>query len=229
MIDAMQEWVIYHPPKSVSFGHQSVPVDPRKAWSQLQQFLARVSALEFAHHFTLTCNDANQWTEPAVAERRIEEARALFGPERDIPEGGPHWHLHETQLTRAVQFALDDDKFPKQQMGPTRLYFGYSFLWPEIERLPYWSPNGDTRKLQSTIGVSLGGNKLFLQPHFVFPAPWHSNVLRDFLHQVEETVPFRFRNQYFKRSIPKQTKQSYHGKLMKLPEYWRGVPASSTP
>jgi hypothetical protein len=221
MTDVIQEWVTYQPPKSVSFGHQSTPRDPRNAWSQLQQFLAAVSELEIGHLTTLICCFASEQTDSCVAECRIEAARKLFGPERDVPKVFPYWELSEAQLATAIDFALDDDQFPKQELGPVNLHFYYRFLWPDFERLPYWPTQGDTRKRQSIIGVTMGSNRLFLQPHFVFPAPWHSAVLQDFLRQIEKTVPFRFGDQYFKRWIPKVAKGAYHGKLLKLPKDWR--------
>lgn len=39
MTGAINEWVVYSPPKSVSFGHQSRVRDPRKAWPTVEQFL----------------------------------------------------------------------------------------------------------------------------------------------------------------------------------------------
>jgi hypothetical protein len=225
MTDVTQEWVVYKPPKSVSFGHQSTPRDPRKAWPQLQRFLAEVSALEVGHQLSLTCHSPNPRTEAAVAERRIEAARRLFGPEReperDFPNIFPHWQLSDEQMATAVRFALDDDQFPKQDEGPVRFYFSYSFLWPEFEQFPYRIDQKDTRKRQSGIGVFIGGNRLFLQPHFVFPAPWHSPILQGFLRQLEKTLPFSFRDQYFKRWIPKLTKGAYNGRSLKLDKNWR--------
>jgi hypothetical protein len=34
------EWVVYHPPKSVSFGHQSRMRDPRRTWPTVERFMA---------------------------------------------------------------------------------------------------------------------------------------------------------------------------------------------
>jgi hypothetical protein len=114
---------------------------------------------------------------------------------------------------------MDDDKFPKQQMGPVRLSFSYWFLWTKFEQAPYWSSQNELRNPRSNLGISLGGGKLFLQPTFVFPAPWNSRILDDFISQVEERLPFQFRNQYFKRSLP--GKLSRRGRMLKLPKNWR--------
>lgn len=216
---AVEEWVVYGPPKSVSFGHHSVPRDPRKTWPTVEAFLRKLDHLELGHTVELICNEGGKWTDVAVAERRISEAQSVFGLALNPQDRNPRWKISASQLSVAIQFALDDDKYPKQQMGPTRLHFYYRFRWPEFEKRPYWTGKGDTRPRHSSLGVSVGGRSMFLQPTFVFPAPWHSELLREFITQVEERVPFRFRDQYFKRSLP--PKKSGHGRLLKLPASWR--------
>lgn len=219
MTDVVEEWVVYDPPKSVSFGHSSVPRDPRKAWPIVEGFLSCLDKVEWGHHVELTCHESSRWTDVSVAERRISEAKSLFGPSLNPQDPHPRWKISGSQLLSAIQFALDDDKYPKQQMGPVSFYFSYHFLWTEFEQRPYWTGRRDPRSRSSRLGVTIGGRKLFLQPTFVFPAPWSSDHLREFIMRVEQSVPFRFRDQYFKRSIP--PKKTGRGRLLNLPRSWR--------
>lgn len=219
MTNAIQEWVVYHPPKSAAFGHHSTPRDPRKAWPLLERFLAGLDGVELGHFVELTCYEGGKWTDTAVAERRINDARLSFGPILNPTSPHPRWKISETQLPTAIQFALDDDKFPKQQWGPVSLSFYYKFLWPEFERRPYWVAEAEKRPRQSSLSVSMGARKLFLQPIFVFPAPWNSKFLRDYISRLEQMVPFRFRDQYFKRWVP--AKKAGFGRMLKLPASWR--------
>ena len=130
----------------------------------------------------------------------------------------PRWMISESQVKSAAAFALDDGGFAVRPPGLSRLHFYYRFRWAEFERLPFWSPAGEARRLDSHLGVTLDSVTLFLQPTFVFPAPWYAETLRDFIAGIEKTVPFRFRDQYFKRSIPSK---SGNGRLLNLPKDWR--------
>ena len=119
-IDAT-EWVVYQPPKSVSFGHQPRIRDPRCSWPTVQQFMADLTRSMLGDRIVLTCLDAELQSSGGVAASRVEEARRLFGPE-DEQRGSyrthPNWTLTEAQLPSAIDFALDDDKLLKQEAGP---------------------------------------------------------------------------------------------------------------
>jgi hypothetical protein len=104
-----EEWVVYQLPKSVSHGQASRIRDPRKAWPAVQKFLAALTQSTLDPSVLLMCLQI----EPLeVAAARIDEARRRFGPvteqSRDLV-----WTLDETQLSSAIDFALDDDKFPR--------------------------------------------------------------------------------------------------------------------
>jgi len=216
------EWVVYHPPKSVAFGHQSRIHDPRGAWSMTERFLTSLTELTLGHLVELTCYGPNSWTDTAVAMERITEARGIFGQEVNSSEIHPRWKISESQLQSAIQFALDDDKFPKQQMGPTRLHVYYRFLWNEFEKLPWQTNNTEPQDRMSRLGVIIGNKGSFLQPHFIFPAPWHSDFLRDFITKLEPIIPFRFRDQYFRRALLSVRGPRMRGRSLKLDKNWRG-------
>ncbi len=223
------EWLIYHPPKSVSFGHQSRPRNARKAWSLTKSFLEEFTHYELGHHRDLTCLALGESDEPidqTIMQNRIQVARSLFGPETGDPRYHPSWNLPETLVESAIEFALDDDKFPKMPHGPTRLHFHYRFLWSE-----YWQASSGlgtldgfdgSRNCFSNLGVTIGGQRIFLQPMFVFPGSWQSPEIRFFLEKIELKAPFRFRDQYFKRSLPPAKKRKYgRGRVYNLSKEWR--------
>jgi hypothetical protein len=219
MTDAVREWVVYQPPKSAAFGHNSKPRDPRLVWPKVETFLSGLADVELGRISELICDGPSKWTDAQIATVRMAEARQLMGREAERSTPDSCWKLSESQIAPAVQFALDDDKFPKQEMGPTRLHVCYSFLWPEFERLPYWMAKGETRRPNSDLGVTVGSGRLFLQPAFVFPAPWNSEILRNFITHIGQIVPFRFRDQYFKRWLP--PRGSAQGRRLNLPKNWR--------
>lgn len=226
MYDESIEWLIYHPPKSVSFGHQSRIRDARKAWPATKAFLDAFTCYEIGHHRSLTCLIADELLDPTVLQQHAETARRLFGPETRAPDSR-HWDLPKMLLGSAIELALDDDKFPKLPHGPTSLAFHYRFLWTAFcESSPGQGlPEGfdGSRSCISNFGIILGGQRVFLQPTFVFPGSWQSPEVLSFLTKLEERAPFRFRDQYFKRSLPAVKKHPYRrGRMYNLKKGWRG-------
>ena len=125
MIADVEEWVVYHLPKSVSHGQASRIRDPRKAWPAVQKFLTALTQVTLDPRVLLMCLEI----EPLeVAAARIDEARRRFGPET-AQSPTLVWTLSETQLASAIDFALDDDKFPRQAFGPSLVTFSYRFFW----------------------------------------------------------------------------------------------------
>jgi hypothetical protein len=216
------EWVVYGPPKSVSFGHQSRIRDPRRAWPLTEQFIAALTRSTFGHRMTLTCL-AEPQTNGDVAAARFQEARRRFGPETEQHghhKTHPNWILTESQLPLVIEYALDDDKFPKQESGPSFLSFSYQFCWIEFDRGGAATGKTDSRRVLSTLGVIMGGQRLFLQPHFIYPAAWNSESLKHFIDRSELIAPFRFRDQYFKRWLPPAKPTSF-GRVLRLEAAWR--------
>jgi hypothetical protein len=126
----------------------------------------------------------------------------------------------ETDLPSAIELALDDDKFPKQEAGPSLLRIHYRFCWNEFGAEQGMTNESESRRILSILGVTMGQQRLFLQPRFVYPAAWNSNALKDFIGRSEWIAPFRFRDQYFKRWFPPQ-RRVQHGRILKLGSTWR--------
>ena len=216
-----REWVVYHPPKSVAFGHQCRIRDPRRAWPLVEQFVVGWTKYSFGQHVTLVCSSASPQTDAEVAESRLTEARRIFGLETSAPQVFSSWNLRESQIASAIEFALDNDKFPKQQMPPAVFSFAYRFVWKEFEEGAEQSAGNESRNPTSTLGVSIGFRGLFLQPHFIFPAPSNSEFLKKFIGRLDPAVPFRFRDQYFKRWLPPKNAKTGFGRYLKLDPNWR--------
>ena len=217
-----REWVVYEPPKSVSFGHQSRIRDPRLAWPPVDRFMADLTQHTLGSHIELTCHGPSLRTGSEVASARLQEARRCFGPEigdRAIHRTHPRWRICESQLTLAIQFALNDDRFPKQEVGPTRFHFAYNFRWREFDVCR--DVSDDPRNSVSLLGVTIGQQRLFLQPNFVYPASYDSEFVKDFIDRTELIVPFRFRDQYFKRWLPPRSPATKFGRYLRLEPTWR--------
>jgi len=222
------EWVVYHPPKSVAFGHQSRPRDPRLALPIAEKFLNEWAQYLLGDRIELTCHELADRTSSPVGLARLAEARQRFGPE--LPTSPryptfPRWELDKTQLQSAIQFALDDDKFPKQKDGPTTLRLAYYFTWKLSDWIREFPPAGDGRDSTSHVGLTIGGQRLFVQPFIVFPLPWDSPMLHAMLARLEPTIPFRFRDQYFARWLRPRSPSSY-GRHLKLKPGWKRLDIS---
>ena len=220
-----KERLAYEPPKSVSFGHQARTRNTRLAWAATAQFVNQRALFRLGPGITLDCYVLYDREDASTGKGRQEQARQLFGPEHASRSSAhiKHWVLAPDQLPAAIEFALDDDKWPKEEMGQTLLHFSYWFLWrdlvipprpgdDELAGLP-WTDDW------SSLGVSLGGRRLFLQPRLVFPFPYDSEEHLGFLAQVEPSLSFRLRDQYFKRALP--SKNGGYGNVRKLDKNWR--------
>lgn len=219
------EWLCYHPPKSVSFGHQSRIRDARRAWSMTQRFLNRLTEFELGKgEIQLRCIRRDHGVDEAIGSPRIEEARQRFGRDPYGHEVHALWTIGPSDLEAAIAFALDDDRYPKQPGGPTMLHFWYLFRWKEFEPIYRTLPPNSSDRFCS-LGLHFGGHRLFLQPDLVIPASWDSQVAREFIARIEPDLPFRLRDQYFRRMF---LARGDHGSS-KLSKTWRTITIAFRP
>jgi hypothetical protein len=220
------EWVVYHPPKSVSFGHVTNIRDPRRAWPRVQSFLNDYVQIEQSSPSARTMPtlqfDPSSCTDPAIAAARLDEAMRRFGDpkpqERSV--GAKSWAIDPSSFDAAVDFAMGDEAFPEVDFGPTRFHYYWRFHWREPRAGLRPPSEHDPRRSSSSLGVHFGGRRIFVQPTFVFTEPWTSNAFRTFLDRLEPQLPFRIRNQYFKRVLAPKGK-SRSGRVLNLPADWR--------
>jgi len=207
------EWVVYAPPKSVSFGHRARLRDPLKAWSSVQLFLAEHTKFEFGHRSELSCCGVRFAENSARAVQSLSQIRETFAlTESDSDH--PRWTITESQVPTAVKFVVNE------VARDDSIHFGfyYRFVWKEFERLAWKFDKDERRDSSSRLGITVHSKGLFLQPNWIFPAPWTSNFLNTFLHKIEPAAPFLLRNQYFKRSLA--TEGGKH-RFLNLDKNWR--------
>ncbi len=223
----LHECVVYHPPKSVAFGHQSRPRNPREAWPKVLAFLNDFTQFELSPNIRLNYYGKNAADSDEFTQR-VSLARQLFGHEKHPTEPNQQltftWELQPEQLDHAREFAFDDDKLPKQALGSTDLHICYYFLWRDYSCVHTTIQHQRARDYSwangwSSIGISFGGNRLFLQPFFVFPYHFLSPMFLSHLMKIEASLPFRIREQYFKRCL--RTKKGNFGRFLKLDKNWR--------
>lgn len=230
----LDEFVGYQPPKSSAFGHQAKKRDARKALNLLNNFLGKHTRnILSPSHIHLRINGNEQWTDLGIVQQRIDMAKITLGREPD-GEGGfagdgkfqrdisSWWNLSFGELPAAIEFALDDDKFLKQAFGPTVLNYYYDFHWKKHCDLDASKCESSFQKEiegVSRLGVFIGGQRMFFQPVFAFPYVYADQAMKGFIREIEPDVPFRFREQYFKRVIPsKKSRKSW--RVCTIDEGW---------
>ncbi len=226
MADEQSEWVVYHPPKSVAFGHLTSIRDPRRAWPRVQNFLNDHTCIEqitaSARTMPTLQFDPSRCNDHAMAAARLEEAVQRFGDpvRQERPAQAKSWIINPSLFDAAVDFAMGDEAFPEVNFGPTRLSYSWRFYWRDAESSLSAPLENDSRPSVSRLGVMMGGRRIFLQPTFVFTEPWTSTAVRTFLDRLESQLPFRIRNQYFKRVLAPRGK-GRRGLVLNLPADWR--------
>ncbi len=205
------EWLIYRPPKSVSFGHQARVRDATRAWTLVDDFLKLHTDFMPGHRLIFTCYRAAE-----EADAMTAAAKAILGPETSADTHRIEWRIQPEQLSKAIELSLDAKRTPKHATS-TDLSIHFSFTWKNWV-LPN-APN-EPRDRRSTLGVTIGAGSVFLQPRFVFPAAYDSAILRAFLALIEPSLPFRFRDQYFQRWLFPVGHNS-SGLKRKLNKNWR--------
>ena len=212
--------IAYHPPKSVSHGHGSRVRGTRKAWEATQTFLREETAAELRLPVKLMLWGPSQWTDQAVVLQTRESANEEFGAPTTISGEFHNWELKADDLATALEFAIADDERPRQSLGPVSLYVSYSFSWRTMPN----PPPGETTQFfgrGSSMGVSVGGRRVFVQPTFLFAASDQDPLFRAELRALERSLPFKPNSNYYYRV---EAKKSGGGdKRVKLPEGWSSV------
>jgi hypothetical protein len=208
------EYVAYSPPKSVSFGHVARFRDARKAWLATQSFLERHTRFRIAYPAELIVYGPDYGVEGEVAADRFSEAIDVFGPATDGA-----WSVAEVNLDRAIAFALDDDCWSKQPIGPSQLSFAVAFSWAALQQVD--RDDHIAVNMKSDVIISIGMHRVFIQPSLLIPAPFDSPITLGFLQAIEADLPFRLRDQYFKRLLP--SPKGGHRRSLRLPKNWRAA------
>ena len=210
----------YHPPKSVSHGHGSRYRGTRKGWAAAQSFLLEQTTAELRLPLKLTLWGPSQWTDQAVVADARQAAEQRFGRPTSSSGEFRNWELGENELQSVLEFAFADDERPKQALGPVSLYVSYSFEWKHMPNPPAGAHREHFTRGNS-LGISVGGRRVFLQPTFLFAGSDLDPSFRAKLRELELSMPFKPKSGYYYRVEPK--KSSSGEKLVKLPERWNSV------
>lgn len=188
-----------------------------RAWQSTKDFLREFTAGPILASAELRCRPPSRWMTQAMADARRGEAITVFGPpDSDEPANGAKWTFGAAaQLDDAIAFEAAGPKSEHGRFDPSSLYAHFKFRW----RTP-WAGSGGEALGESGLGIDVSGRKLFLQPRFVFLSSLESPEFREHLVAIENAVPFRFNNGYFKRWVitPKRGNQ---GRILKVPKGWR--------
>jgi hypothetical protein len=194
---------------------------PRAAWEATQQFLRDHTIAELRPKLRLTVWGATKFNDQAVIDSTLEEATATFGPLTAVSGIFHNWDLPGERLEDALEFAFADERRPKQEVGPVSLSLSYSFTWKNL-----LNPSPDVaRKLTpkggNSLGLSLGGRKLFIQPTFLFEMPEQASSFLTGLQLLEAATPFKPRDDYYYVTEPRKSTDGL--KLTRLKEGWKDL------
>lgn len=194
MKEDANEFVIYDPTKSVSFGHQAREKDARKAWAQIEAFLQKWTHSKLRDSVTFRCVPPFEGPVKVYNEYRAHVNRILG------TQGEGLWKFSPIDLPKALALAFDEEKWPRQQGdGPADLQFSYDFEWSTP--IP---PAASPLQRTSSFRISVGGKRIFIQSTLIFPWPATSGTTQKFLSEMAPDSPVQLRASYFKRMIPKK-------------------------
>lgn len=206
MLGGQPEFTRYEPPKSACFGHGARVPSARGGWTQVADFLSACTSASLDAPVVLSV--VLPFSGPVTV---FNEYRAHVNQSMETREEG-RWEFPPEQLERALALVFDEDRWPRQPDGPAQLSLRFRFDW----RL---SPNiCDSQALpQSTLGVSIGGQRVFLQPLLWFPWASSDPALRPFLLSMADKFPFPLRENCFRRWVP--TKAGGY-RALRVPDGW---------
>ena len=209
----MTEHLIYDPPKSVAFGHAPRKMDVRTAWGMTQEFIDRHTIGQLRSDIFAESVGPLGYGGDRMLFPSQKLAEELLGEPVESGEHWCKWPLTESNIPAAFDLFLRAHQHHRKIVSSFRFDLTYNFKWSGIE--------------DSTIGGSFLGihfndyNGIFMQPTFVFPFAWDALQYREWLGQVLDDSPFRFRDQYFKRAVPTKANDGY--RTLKLAKGWLGA------
>ena len=220
----VDEWTLYAPPKSTSFGHTARKRDPFAAWSMTRAFLETHTLTTFRPDSVLVALEPGPFIGRAAARAAFAAAETRFGAPERLPGGLHQWPLSEERIETALSLGLQDE-WAGETVGPLLIQAGYWFTWRKL--LPP-EPAQDLTAIEppvphcvSTLGVSLTKRRLFLSPLFFWPIPWFEEELESHLREIKPDCPIRLRDRYFSR-VP-ISKSAKADRKLKLGKGWRGA------
>ena len=196
----MFEAVHYQLPKSVSF-HQATKGKPRQAEKAIRAMLAALADdVQLHPAMELRIDPPAEWTDAAVAHACLAEARAQFGADGDPHEAAGTWTLDPDQLDAAIEFALSDERWPKQALGPIALHFSWHFNWRDFPKT-FPEPLASWQRGTCSLMLSFHGRGLRVAPSFVFPVAYEDPAFQQFVDRLGALAPFTINPRHFRRML----------------------------
>lgn len=206
LVNGPPEFTLYEPPKSACFGQGARVTSARGGWAQVADFFSCFTSASLDSPVVLSV--VLPFSGPVTVfnqyRAHVNQAMGTGGEGR--------WEFPPEQLERALALVFDEERWPRQPDGPAQLNLRFRFDW----RLPLTIGEGQALP-QSTLGVSIGGQRVFLQPLLWFPWACSDPALRPFLWSIAEKVPFQLRENCFRRWVP--TKAGGY-RALRMPEGW---------
>jgi hypothetical protein len=196
------ERVVYQPPKTVSYGQAPRVRGLRQGWELARTFLEE-HTVPGAPRIRLWTLETNPVTSAAAA---------VFG----APPNGPEWQLGPERLDEALAFAFDKRQHGLP-IGAFLLSLWYDFSW---RNMPNPEPGHPSPARDNTLGILFHPRSIQLQPTFQFAAPSHDQDFLMRLRQLETTFPFKPKDAYYYRVLPK--KSGPGERMIRLGEGWKG-------
>ena len=210
---SMTEHLIYHPPKSVAFGHAPRKIDVRTAWKMAQEFIDRHTTGRLRSDIYAEAIGPLGYGGEKMLFPSQKYAKDLFGESVESENHWCKWRLTESDVPAVFDLFLRSHQHHRKIVSSFNFDLTYDFKWSDIE---------DSTIGGSFLGISFNDyNGIFLQPTFVFPFAWDALHHREWLGRVLDDSPFRFREQYFKRAVPTKTNDRY--RTLKLTKGWLGA------
>jgi len=215
MKEDANEFVLYEPTKSVSYGHEAREKDVRKAWAQIDAFLKKWTVPQLRDTISFQCVPPYEGPVKVYNEYR-EHANRTLGT-----QGDGLWNFSPPDLPKALALAFDEEKWPRQRGdGPANLRFSYDFEWSTP--IP---PASSPLQRTSTFGITVSGKRIFIQSTLIFPWPVDSGIAQKLLSDMKPDTPVQLRDGYFRRMIP--TKNGDY-RVLRLAKDWETVGHSSS-
>jgi hypothetical protein len=149
---------------------------------------------------TLRVDSPSEWTETAVATACLDAARRRFGMERNPHDSSQGWELGAECLEDAIEFALSDEQWPKQKVGPLTLYIAYHFNWREFSN-DFPEPLASWKRGTCYIMLNFHRRALSVAPSLIFPMPYESVEFQPFVNRLEAALPFEINRKHLRRML----------------------------
>ncbi|GGY18108.1 hypothetical protein GJV26_24605 [Massilia dura] len=135
-----------------------------------------------------------------MAAACLDDARRRFGIERNPDESGKSWELGAEWLEEAIEFALSDERWPRQKAGPLSLFAAYHFNWRDLSN-EFPEPLASRDRGTCSVMLNLHRRALSVAPFFIFPMAYESPAFQPFVDRLAAALPFEIKSRHLRRML----------------------------